>query len=74
LSERGNSDAWDLLRAKARKFNEPSAVDLGLPDDLHALWALEATLEAPRAAWRAYHAAIGYFADEDTRKNRRRRR
>jgi hypothetical protein len=59
---------------RANKLREPTASELGLPENRDALWKLEATMEAPRAAWRAYYSAVGYCQDERTKASKRNRR
>lgn len=56
------------------KLDEPTAEELGLPSDTHALYAYEATLAAPRAAWRAYWASMDALTGERNVREEARRK
>lgn len=53
-------------------YDDPTPEDLELPGDPLKLYALQATFEAPRAAWRAYYAATGQLDDEANTRQRAR--
>ena len=54
-----------------RKYLEPTAAELALPEDYWKLKDFELTCDAPRAAWRAYwadHGAVAQAAEERERR------
>lgn len=54
------------------KFADPTPEELGLPSDARELWRLEYSCGAPRAAWKAYYAAVGHLRHEaDARQSAR---
>lgn len=58
--------------AHQRKYLEPTAAELALPEDYWKLKDFELTCEAPRAAWRAYWADHGAVAKQAEERDRRR--
>jgi hypothetical protein len=59
---------------RARKFDDPTPDDLGLPSDQDQLWRMQYQASAPRAAWRNYYAAVGGAQEEAEERVRRRPR